>query len=443
LKEKHKNIATEPASEKAPVLGHDILSKNEEAPFFIVSTTKLIVMSLCTFGLYEFYWFYKNWKSVKKNIKRKISPFWRSVFAVLFFHGFLKIVREYANDKKVECKYNVDLLALIYMLLSISWRVPDPFWIIACFSFIPLLSAQKTINNLKEKISPNTDSNSRFSTGNIILVVLGVIIIFSALGALIMNESTNIGQQFKSSKGINPIKTQYTQDDIIKKQKLEFTFGEEIFIEGTVMELDPISYDDKVFTKSVVVSGYQDNFLIITEDGQVETALKSILKKGTDIQMNCRNLDISGDNNQYDSVKYLYCDQISFQGVNFGEETESESDVSWEVPVVLDNSNLNKIIDFSHKKPVLIDFYADWCHWCKVLEPTFVSMAQEKKEEVLFARLDTQRYKDLAVKYNIKGLPTIILFVNGKPVKIQSGAGRNDHENRQLINRVLSTIFQK
>ena len=59
---------------------------NEESQpmFFPVSRLKLLVMSLVTFGLYEVFWFYKNWQLFKAATVRDISPFWRTVFSGVF-----------------------------------------------------------------------------------------------------------------------------------------------------------------------------------------------------------------------------------------------------------------------------------------------------------------------------------------------------------------------
>jgi hypothetical protein len=55
-----------------------------EVLFLPASPLKLVVMSLCTFGLYELYWFYMNWNLLKQRHNSDISPFWRAFFAIFF-----------------------------------------------------------------------------------------------------------------------------------------------------------------------------------------------------------------------------------------------------------------------------------------------------------------------------------------------------------------------
>ncbi len=60
------------------------ITKEEAKPlFFPVSITKLIILSICTIGIYEVYWFYKNWEIIKQREYSKISPFWRAIFSAI------------------------------------------------------------------------------------------------------------------------------------------------------------------------------------------------------------------------------------------------------------------------------------------------------------------------------------------------------------------------
>ena len=59
-------------------------SDPESAPFFAVSVPKLILLSTCTSGLYELFWFYKNWRLVREREDSDILPFWRAFFGFFF-----------------------------------------------------------------------------------------------------------------------------------------------------------------------------------------------------------------------------------------------------------------------------------------------------------------------------------------------------------------------
>ena len=72
--------------------------------------------------------------------------------------------------------------------------------------------------------------------------------------------------------------------------------------------------------------------------------------------------------------------------------------------------------------PVLVDFYADWCGPCKMMAPFVDELAREKQGAVLIAKLDTDRAPRVAQQFDIRGIPTTIVFRAGKEVARQSGS---------------------
>lgn len=72
--------------------------------------------------------------------------------------------------------------------------------------------------------------------------------------------------------------------------------------------------------------------------------------------------------------------------------------------------------------PVLVDFYADWCGPCKMMAPYVDELAREQQGRVLVAKLDTDRAQRTAGGFQIRGIPTSIVFHGGKEVARQTGA---------------------
>lgn len=76
--------------------------------------------------------------------------------------------------------------------------------------------------------------------------------------------------------------------------------------------------------------------------------------------------------------------------------------------------------------PVLADFWAGWCGPCKALDPVLEKAARELEPAVRVIKIDTDRDQKLAGKHAVRGLPTLIVFKNGREVARRAGAAKLD-----------------
>ena len=95
-------------------------------------------------------------------------------------------------------------------------------------------------------------------------------------------------------------------------------------------------------------------------------------------------------------------------------------------------SSFNSIINSS--TPVLVDFFANWCGPCKMLTPILKQVKKELGVAVKIIKIDIDKNELLAAKYQVKGVPTLLLFINGKQVWRESGVLQK--------NEIISIITQ-
>jgi thioredoxin 2 len=90
-------------------------------------------------------------------------------------------------------------------------------------------------------------------------------------------------------------------------------------------------------------------------------------------------------------------------------------------PVPLSDDTFRRTIEGS-EIPVLVDFYADWCGPCKQMAPAVDAVAAAHRGRALVGKLDTDRSPRTASEFQIRGIPTVIVFSGGREVARQSGA---------------------
>lgn len=86
--------------------------------------------------------------------------------------------------------------------------------------------------------------------------------------------------------------------------------------------------------------------------------------------------------------------------------------------------------------PILVDFYASWCGPCQMMAKNLDQVNQSMKQKVKIVKINTDKYPDLASKYQVQALPTLVLFNQGQPVDRVEGLLSAEQIVRRLQNLI-------
>jgi thioredoxin 1 len=100
------------------------------------------------------------------------------------------------------------------------------------------------------------------------------------------------------------------------------------------------------------------------------------------------------------------------------------------------DENVNELI--ASGQPILIDFWATWCGPCMGMSPIIDELASEYEGKVLIGKYNVDEENDLAAKYRIMSIPTILFFKNGEKVNIRLAGGQSRETLVQKIEELLA-----
>jgi hypothetical protein len=156
---------------------------DQTTPLFLhISVTRLILMSIVSFSLYEAYWIYKNWRYVKERDNLDIRPFWRGVFGVFFCHSLLRRIYEDKQARSAAVPtFSPGGLATGWVVLIIfanlvAYAPGIGASIVSAFipSFLCLVPVQNYVNSVNERRSPGQPYYA-WSAGHVVCLVFGII----------------------------------------------------------------------------------------------------------------------------------------------------------------------------------------------------------------------------------------------------------------------------
>ncbi|MCA9981056.1 MAG: hypothetical protein KDD89_09485 [Anaerolineales bacterium] len=149
---------------------------NKTPLFFPVSRLKLVVMSFCTLGLYQIYWFYENWQLYREREEERIYPLIRAVLAIVYAYALFKEVKQAAQKYGASLPPNIAVLAGLYVVLNLLGFAPTALVWLSLTAVFVLLPIQEVVNEVNRRATPDVPPNAQFTPLNFVALLVGSVV---------------------------------------------------------------------------------------------------------------------------------------------------------------------------------------------------------------------------------------------------------------------------
>lgn len=156
-----------------------------EPELFAIKIPRLVILSILTLGLYDTYWFYRNWSALRASDESIKHPVWRAIFSIFYCYPLFETVLNKAKGLGYRARFSPGVLASIYiiwLLLGNVWGRADNLdrtldillFVIVSMSVLPLVAVQRAILFINEKEGRNFTFKPK--PGELILIIIGIIV---------------------------------------------------------------------------------------------------------------------------------------------------------------------------------------------------------------------------------------------------------------------------
>lgn len=155
---------------------------NKDVHPYVISTTKVVLLTLTTFGIYQIYWFYKHFKSFKEEDDRfRITPWLSALFCTLTSYYLFKHLTKKVERIDKSMTINAGGLATLVFIFNAMSRLPDNYWWLWILSVIPLIPAQNAINYYWNKKYGDKIEEEEMGVLSVVIIIVGSVFIALAI----------------------------------------------------------------------------------------------------------------------------------------------------------------------------------------------------------------------------------------------------------------------
>jgi hypothetical protein len=146
----------------------------------------LVLLSVLTLGLYEVYWFFRNWRDLREAVGVDLSPGWRTVgllipvVNVVMVHHQLMLIRDAADARGVKVSYSPGIMTALFFGLALAGNL-TLIWALSLLNVLPLVPVQETLNRLWAHEQPGAPVRDRFVSYEMAAMLAGAVATATAL----------------------------------------------------------------------------------------------------------------------------------------------------------------------------------------------------------------------------------------------------------------------
>lgn len=171
-------------------------------PYFAVSVKKLVVMSVCTFGLYHVFWFYKQWNQIRVTNRQNVLPFIRAIFSIFTCHSLFSRVKHDAGSRGIAVTYSPGILTAAYIAPILFFGSSDVIWPLSLVSLAALIPVQRVANSINGHLVAGGNPNEKFTGVNIVVIVIGgFFMLFGIFGSFTQTRDAEGQTNFPDEQG--------------------------------------------------------------------------------------------------------------------------------------------------------------------------------------------------------------------------------------------------
>jgi len=158
-----------------------------DGPWFPVATHKFVVLSIFSFGIYDFYWVYQNWQRARAATREDISPFWRTFLVVpIYAFPLLRRIRRSGEAAGAPARWNPDVLAAAFVALAFAPLLPNVGFFLSLISCTPLIPPVRTIAAINAAAGNPEGVNDRYTPPCVVAIAFGAFVYLILIVATVL-----------------------------------------------------------------------------------------------------------------------------------------------------------------------------------------------------------------------------------------------------------------